>query len=299
MTAHDDRTDSLSARVEERLAGLSPAEQRVAEYLRSHQQAILLSTAGDLGVLSGTSDATVVRAVKALGYSGLPELKRVVGRYVVGDTNPATRLRERIERTGDDTDALLDQVLTESLERLTETRRLLADPEFTAAVDLLDSAAEVLGYGLGPSELPMQYLVTRLHRLGRRAWSTSATGFRLADDLLRLKENDVVVLCVPDRLLHDVKTLAEHARSVGARVLLVTNSLRPTLGDQVDVVLAAVHSVSGLTHEGLGATLVVDCLMAGLARKDPAAVSDNIDLLTALRTALVPRDMRARWPGRE
>ena len=62
---------------------------------------------------------------------------------------------------------------------------------------------------------------------------------------------------------------------------------------------AIVNDVSGLTHEGLGATLVVDCLMAGLARKDPAAVSDNNDLLTALRTALVPRDMRARWPGRE
>ncbi|WP_326834593.1 MurR/RpiR family transcriptional regulator [Amycolatopsis rhabdoformis] len=299
MTVRDDLPDPLSARVEERLAGLSPAEQRVAEYLRSHQQAILLSTAGDLGVLSGTSDATVVRAVKALGYSGLPELKRVVGRYVVGDTNPATRLRERIEQTAGDTAGLLDQVLTESVERLTETRRLLAEPEFTTAVDLLDSAAEVLGFGLGPSELPMQYLVTRLHRLGRRAWSTSATGFRLADDLVRLRAGDVVVLSVPDRLLHDVKTIVEHARSVGARVLLITNSLRPTLGEQADVVLTAVQTVSGLTQEGLAATLVVDCLLAGLARKDPAAVSDQLDLLTALRTALVPRDMRTRWPGRE
>ncbi|QRP43291.1 MurR/RpiR family transcriptional regulator [Amycolatopsis sp. FDAARGOS 1241] len=298
MTARDEKADPLSARVAERFAELSPAEQRVADYLMRHQQAILLSTAGDLGTLSGTSDATVVRAVKALGYSGLPELKREVGKQVVGDTNPATRLRERIEQAGGDPAALLDQVLTESVERLTETRRLLTTPEFAAAVDLLDDAEEVLGYGLGPSELPMQYLVTRLHRLGRRAWSTSATGFRLADDLVRLTAGDLVVLNVPDRVLHDIKTLVEHAREIGARVLLITNSTRPALAGRVDVTLTAVQSLSGLSHDGLGASLVVDCLLAGLARKDPAAVSQRTDLLVALRTALVPRDLRPRRPGR-
>ncbi|MFI5610923.1 MurR/RpiR family transcriptional regulator [Amycolatopsis sp. NPDC051903] len=298
MTARDEKADPLSARVAERFAELSPAEQRVADYLTRHQQAILLSTAGDLGALSGTSDATVVRAVKALGYSGLPELKREVGKHVVGDTNPATRLRERIEQTGGDPAALLDQVLTESVERLTETRRLLATPEFTAAVDLLDGAEEVLGYGLGPSELPMRYLVTRLHRLGRRAWSTSATGFRLADDLVRLTAGDLVVLNAPDRVLHDIKTLVEHAREVGARVLLITNSVRPALAGRVDVTLTAVQSLSGLSHDGLGASLVVDCLLAGLARKDPEAVSQRTDLLAALRTALAPRDLRPRRPGR-
>ncbi|HWD06074.1 MAG TPA: MurR/RpiR family transcriptional regulator [Amycolatopsis sp.] len=292
MRVRDENTDRLSTRVAERFTELSPAEQRVAEYLARRQQAILLSTAGDLGTLSGTSDATVVRTVKALGYSGLPELKREVGERVVGGTNPATRLRERLEHTGGDPDALLDQVLTESVERLTETRRLLGAPEFAAAVELLDTAEEVLGYGLGPSELPMRFLVTRLHRLGRRAWSTSATGFRLADDLVRLKENDLVVLSVPDRVLHDIRTLVDHAREVGARILLITDSVRPALAGRVDVTLTAVHSLSGLSHEGLGAALIVDCLLAGLARRDPEAVSRTTDLLATLRTALVPREPR-------
>ncbi|MFJ7212958.1 MurR/RpiR family transcriptional regulator [Amycolatopsis sp. NPDC098790] len=285
--------EGLSERIRQHIGALSAAERRVAEYLWTHPGMIVLSTAGELGELSGTSDATVVRAVKSLGYSGLPELKRAIGQHVVSDT-PATRLRHRVEEAGDDTAAQLDQLLAESVDRLTETRRLLAEPAFTAAVDLLAGAGEVLGYGLGVAELPMRYLATRLQRLGRRARSTSATGFRLADELLPLTDGDVFVLNAPERLLPDMTTAARHARAAGARVLLLTDALGATLDSQVDVTLPAVRSPSGLTHEGLTTTLVLDCLLLAVAKRDPGAVSANTELLADLRDRLSPRDMRSR-----
>ena len=231
--------------------------------------------------------------MKALGYSGLPELKRAVGRDVVSDT-PATRLRKRVEQAGGDTASLLDELLAESVDRLTETRRLLAEPAFTAAVELLAGANAVLGYGLGVSELPVRYLATRLQRLGRRARSTSATGFRLADELLTIEAGDVVVLNAPERLLPDMTTLVRHARASGAGVLLLTDSLGATLDSQVDVTLTAVRSPSGLTQEGLSTTLVLDCLLLAIAKKDPGSVSANTELLATLRDRLVPGTPRSR-----
>ncbi|MCR6483069.1 MurR/RpiR family transcriptional regulator [Amycolatopsis sp. OK19-0408] len=293
MSGHDEAQAPLAERIGLRIGSLSAAERRVAEYLWKHPGMIVLSTAGELGELSGTSDATVVRTVKSLGYSGLPELKREVGRHVVSDT-PATRLRHRVEEAGDDSAAQLDQLLAESVDRLTETRRLISEPAFAAAVDLLAGAREVLGYGLGISELPMRYLATRLQRLGRRARSTSATGFRLADELLLLEPGDVFVLNAPDRLLPDMTTAARHARSAGARVLLLTDSLGATLDSLVDVTLPTVMSPTGLTQEGLSATLVLDCLLLALAKRDPGAVSANTELLAELRDRLAPRDMRSR-----
>ncbi len=280
--------EALSDRIGRRIGELSAAERRVAEYLWKHPGMIVLSTAGELGSLSGTSDATVIRTVKALGYSGLPELKRAVGQQVVTGT-PAMRLRARVEQAATDTSALLDELLAESVERLTETRRLLAEPTFAQAVNLLAGAHEVVGYGLGVSELPMRYLATRLQRLGRRARSTSATGFRLADELLPLEAGDVVVLNAPDRLVPEMTTVCRHARSVGAGVLLLTDSLGATLDSQVDVTLTAVHSPSGLTHEGLGTTLVLDCLLLAIAKREPAAVSANTEALAALRDRLLKR----------
>lgn len=293
MSGDDEAQAPLAERIGQRISSLSAAERRVAEYLWKHPGMIVLSTAGELGELSGTSDATVVRTVKSLGYSGLPELKREVGRHVVSDT-PATRLRHRVEEAGDNTTSQLDQMLAESIDRLTETRRLLAEPAFAAAVDLVAGAREVLGYGLGISELPMRYLATRLQRLGRRARSTSATGFRLADELLLLEPGDVFVLNAPDRLLPDMTTAARHAREAGAGVLLLTDSLGATLDSLVDVTLHAVMSPTGLTQEGLSATLILDCLLLAVAKRDPGAVSANTELLAELRDRLAPRDMRSR-----
>lgn len=293
MNGSEEGSDPLADRIGQRIGGLSAAERRVAEYLWKHPGMIVLSTAGELGALTETSDATVIRTVKSLGYSGLPELKRAVGRDVVSDT-PATRLRNRVEQAGSDTASLLDELLAESVDRLTETRRLLAEPAFAAAVELLAGAREVLGYGLGVSELPMRYLATRLQRLGRRARSTSATGFRLADELLPIEPGDVVVLNAPERLLPEMTTLVRHARTAGARVLLLTDSLGATLDSQVDVTLTAVRSPSGLTQEGLTTTLVLDCLLLAVAKRDPAAVSANNELLAALRDRLVSGEQRSR-----
>ena len=293
VSGREEGQDPLAERIGQRIGDLSAAERRVAEYLWKHPGMIVLSTAGELGVLSGTSDATVIRTVKSLGYSGLPELKRAVGRHVVSDT-PAVRLRHRVEEAGDDPISQLDQMLTESVDRLTETRRQITEPAFGAAVDLIAGAREVVGYGLGISELPMRYLATRLQRLGRRARSTSATGFRLADELLPLEPGDVFVLNAPDRLLPDMTTAIRHARTAGAGVLLLTDSLGATLDSLVDVTLPAVMSPTGLTQEGLSATLVLDCLLLAVAKRDPRAVSANTELLAELRDRLAPRDLRSR-----
>jgi DNA-binding MurR/RpiR family transcriptional regulator len=293
VSGREEGEGQLAERIGQRIGELSAAERRVAEYLWKHPGMIVLSTAGELGELSGTSDATVIRTVKSLGYSGLPELKRTVGRHVVSDT-PATRLRHRVEEAGDDSASQLDQLLAESVDRLTETRRLLTEPAFTQAADLLAGAREVLGYGLGIAELPMRYLATRLQRLGRRARSTSATGFRLADELLTLEAGDVFVLNAPERLLPDMTTALRHARTAGAGILLLTDSLGATLDSQVDVTLPAVRSSTGLTQEGLSTTLVLDCLLLAVAKREPGAVSANTELLAGLRDRLAPRDMRSR-----
>ena len=276
----------LRDRVTARLAELSPAERRVAEYLRDHVLEIVFATADEIGAATETSDATVIRTAKALGYSGLPELKREAGKRALGGVRPSARLRSRIDKAGRETSTLLDHVFAEATERLGETRRLITDEDFVAAVELVMGAREVVSFGLGPSELSAQYLTLRLRRLGRQARQITATGFRLADDLLGLRGSDVVVLYVPGRLINDVHVVLDHARSVGAAVILFSDALLPVLADRVTLTLTAVHSGSGFTGEGLSALLLTDCLALGIAARERDHATATSELLNSLRTAL-------------
>ncbi|WP_231644686.1 MurR/RpiR family transcriptional regulator [Sciscionella sediminilitoris] len=276
----------LADRIAAHAHELTATELRVAEYLDAHGEEVIFATAGGLAKAIGTSDATVVRTARALGYSGLPELKHEVGQQLVQVNKPAARLRQRIEHVGAETGELLDEVFAEGAERLAETRRLSRAGHVRACIDCLAEADAVVGYGVGVSALAADYLATRLTRIGKPARAISATGFRLADELLSLTGGEALVLYAPGRMLAELEVILEHAHRVGAKVVLVSDALAARIGDRVDHALTAVHSGSGLTGECLASVLLTDALVLGVAARDQDRATAASDLLTALRGRL-------------
>ena len=63
--------DVFRSRMMTRLTTLAPAERRVARFIDQNRAAVLASSAVELAASTGTSDATVIRTVQALGFSGL------------------------------------------------------------------------------------------------------------------------------------------------------------------------------------------------------------------------------------
>lgn len=162
----------------------------------------------------------------------------------------------------------------------------LEEAAFDAAVALLAGAGEVVGYGIGPSELVARALALRLTRIGRRARATGAVGFRLADDLVGLGPDAVVVLYLPARRTVDAEVVLDHVRAVGARSLLVTDALGGGFGDRADVVLDAVDGLGDVTGEGLTAAVLTDALCLAVAARDEQSVVAADETLTRLRADL-------------
>ncbi|MFI6086277.1 MurR/RpiR family transcriptional regulator [Streptomyces sp. NPDC051217] len=298
MTTNDNAEDSLRERVASKLPVMPPAERRVAEYLRDHAQSIVFSTAEEIGAATGTSDATVVRTSKTLGYSGLPDLKRSIGQQIINATRPSVRLNQRIDSAGKETATLLDHVFSEAGERLAETLRLTPREQFDEAVGLLTEAHEVLAFGVGLSEIPARFLAMKMNRLGHPTQFVGAAGFLLADGLLGLREKDVVVIYAPARLTTELNVVLDHAKSVGAKTVLITDSLGPTLTDRVSVTLPAVHSATGYTAEAFSSLLMTDCLLLGVAGQDRDRATAGSELLHTLRAALAPDAERGRAAAR-
>ncbi|WP_433503282.1 MurR/RpiR family transcriptional regulator [Pseudonocardia halophobica] len=273
--------DSLEARV--RAVRLTEAEQRVVDYLLAHPRQAILASAGQIAEGAGTSDATVVRTARTLGFAGLPELRQSLTDRVVGATGPAAQVR-RV--AADSSAGLLERVFEEAAERLARTAAAVDGAAFDAAVALLAEAGEVVGYGLGPSELVARALALRLTRIGRRARATGAVGFRLADDLVGLGPDAVVVLYLPARRTVDAEVVLDHVRAVGARSVLVTDALGGAFGDRADVVLDAVHGLGDVTGEGLTAAVLTDALCLAVAARDERSVVAADETLTRLRADL-------------
>lgn len=269
-----------------RAVRLTAAEQRVVDHLLGRPRQAIFETAEQLAEAAGTSDATVVRTARKLGYEGLAALRRSLTDRVAAQTGPAAQARAV---AADSSTGVVQRVFADAAERLARTAAAVDEAAFAEAVDLLAGAEDVLAYGIGPSEQVARSLVLRLTRTGRRARATGAAGFRLADDLMVVGPGTAVVLYLPARRTLDADVVVDRARTTGASTILVTDSLRLP----VDVRLTALHTADDLTGEALTSAVLTDALLLALAARDRARVTAADQTLTRLREALT-RESRPR-----
>ncbi|MFG6192584.1 MurR/RpiR family transcriptional regulator [Nonomuraea sp. JJY05] len=267
---------------------LSPAERAVCQYLISASpEQILFASAQELGSATGTSNATVVRTMQRLGFGGLPGLKRALAAEFTSSVAPDVRLKRRIGHVGQDLPAIWERVFDEARERIDHCRRLLDPEAYNKAVELLVNAPGVLVYGAGASDPAARHLALKLGRRGHRARATSATGFALADDLLSLAHDEVLVIFQPGRRLKEITVLIERAHAVGAGIVLISDELGGEFAERVDAVLAAPHTPTGITGEPLAGILVADALLLALDSLDEPRSVEHSHQLNALREQLL------------
>lgn len=278
-------TDLLADRLRDAAAHLSPTARRVARFIQDNRALTLASSAMELAARIGTSDATVVRSVQALGFSGLPELKRALAAGLEPGT-PAEALRQTLADAGEEAGRAVDLAIDTQREAV----EALAAPEARAAirdaVAVLHPARRILVFGMGPSGPLARYAALLLGRAGRAARVLDASGIALADQLLDLGPGDALVVLAYGQPYREVTALFAEARRLALPVVLVTDSLDRSLARQAEVVLP-VRRGRARRVALHGATLVaLEALLLGLAALDGTRALDTLDHLNALRAGL-------------
>lgn len=277
----------LRATVRDLWDELSASERTVAQYLVSAPvEQVMFASTQELGSASSTSNATVVRALQRLGYAGLPALKRELAADFTAAQAPDVRLAQRIAHVGGDLDKIWNDVFDETQERIDQCRRLVDTDALKRAVTVLAEAREVFCYGVAACELAARHLARALGRIGHRARFVGDTGFALADPLLSLAQGDAVVIFQPGRPLSELTVLVERARSVGARVVFITDELREAFEDRVESVLLAPYTPTGNTNESLTGLAVADVLVLALTALDETSAVEHSHQLNTLRSRL-------------
>jgi len=286
VTTAEAKPPTLQERVAARLGDLTTTERRVAEYLSAHPQEVVFSSAEELGRATGTSDASVVRTAKALGYDGLPGLKRSLQGHLQTLLSPANRLSASLETLGDGPEQVLRAMLHDHIEHLTLAEQSIDPNEFRRAVELIDAARETVVCGFAGLDGVSEYIATHLTRIGHRARVASDTGYRLADRLLLLGPEDVVIVLAHNRVNRETRIIIDHCAETGVPVILVTDTLGEALRDEVEVVLSARMSRPGTFTSQAVVLIVLEALTIAVAAHDRDRALDNTVRMNQLREEL-------------
>jgi len=278
-------------RVADRLDGMSPAERRVVRFFRENREEVLIASAAVIAARAETSDATVVRAVKALGFAGLDDLRRTLAAELRDSLSPAARLTRTLGEVGDDLDKAFATTLDIQVQSLEDLRRSISADLFGNAVGAICDARRVQVFGLGPSSAMASYLVIQLSRFGIEAATLSNTGLLLADDLMKLRPGDLVVMLAYGRVYAELAVLLDAIASAHLRSLLLTDTLAAPLRERVELVLPVARGRAEMLSMHTATLGLLEALLVGVASQRPKETLASLRGLNEMRERLAGKAM--------
>jgi len=277
---------TFDERIAARIEKMSAAERRVARVFQDSKEEVLIASAAALAARAGTSDATVVRTTRTLGFSGMEELRRSLAAEMKESLSPATRVAATLRQVGDDVGAALDATLAIHQECIARLRRDVEARLFEDAVGLIVDAGRTVVFGIGPSSAIATYFEIQLGRFGLEADSLTKTGILFADDLRALRPRDLVVVLAYGRAYREVDVLLREARRARLKTALITDTLAGPLRDRVDLVLPVARGRADMFSMHTATLALIEALLVGVAAKLPKQTLDSLERLDALRREL-------------
>jgi DNA-binding MurR/RpiR family transcriptional regulator len=281
-----EQRDSFTERTSAAVHRLSSAEQAVVRFFQENREEVLVGSAASLAAKIGTSDATVIRATQALGYSGLDDLRRNLADELRMSLSPATRLTRTLGAIRGDASSALGVVIDIHVQALEKLRRDINTAQFEAAIELLAKAHRIVVFGIGPSSALADYFAIQLGRFGVDSVSLTQTGLLLADGLNRLKPSDLVVALAYGRVYREIETLLAQANRLRLSKILLTDTLAATLGKKVDLVLPVARGNADWFSTHTATLGLIEAMLVGLAAKRPTDAVASLKNLNRLRSEL-------------
>lgn len=231
------RVDVYGDRFRSRGHQLTPRLLQVARYINENREAVMEQTAMEIAALLKTSDATVVRAIQALGFAGLRDLKQTLEQWFGPVVTSSEKMSTTVNTLASDVNASIDFVL----EGHQHTCEVLSEPHnryaMAQAVSLLAQAKQVAIFGIGASGILAEYTARLFRRIGLPATPLNRTGIGLAEQLIALQRGDVLVMMAQKSAHREGQTTLREAKRLGIPAILLTNALDSRFSKEASVVI--------------------------------------------------------------
>lgn len=261
-------------------ADMGKAERRVADWLLSHPGEVLPYAIRELATACETSEATIVRFSRRLGFNGYQELKLSL----------ASEAEKKIiapNITADDTCFdVFEKICNDAYLSLERTKKTLSAEGMAAAADAIASASRVVLIGLGSSASVAQDASDKLLRACCNSASYGDTHMQTVA-VSRLVPGEVLIGISHSGSSKDIVDAMRIAKERGATTISITSKEKSPITRQSDIVLLTDteevrHSSLGLSAH-LSRLLVLDALCYRVVYKNEEKVRE---VLRATETSL-------------
>lgn len=259
---------------------LTRTDRKVVDELLSNPREGAFLSLPELAMRAEVHPTSAVRLAKKLGYSGYPELRSQLQAELLDVPPPAERVRERLAHMG--SGSILSALVESEIAALRGLPELIAQPDVEKAARAIMRARRIYVFGRNHAIALMQLMTLRLARSGYAARRMERYGMELADDLLNLSENDLVLGFAFTKSPEDLQKTLAFAGRAGAKTVVISDHTGATLRPSPDILLAASRGARGESQSLTVPMAICNTLILEISRLDKGRSLKNLEKLDAL-----------------
>lgn len=222
------------------------AEKKIADCIMEQKDAVVDMTVAELADASGTSDATVSRFCRRLGFKSFQSLKMALAKEVMEEQQKAVQVSNDIDRR--DKAQSFQNILANKITELTETIHMMDEEVLENVLQRLERADMVQIAAVGNTIPVAMDCAFKLNQLGIRAVAGSIWEGEAAR-AFNLTSSDVLLLISNSGTSKRLYSLAKGAKENGAALIIITNNEQSPLAKLCDYVLVTATREKLLTGE--------------------------------------------------
>ncbi len=269
--------DILSV-LQSKLHTFSKGQRAIARYISGSYDKAAFMTANKLGKLVGVSESTVVRFAMELGYDGYPSMQKAMQEMVLNRLTSVQRIGVTNDRIGNQD--VVSMVVQEDIDRLRQTSETLDRTAFHWAVKMLMSARRIYVLGVRATAPLANFLGYYLNYMFENVHVINTSGTSdMFEKLVGIGPEDAVVSFSFPRYSTAILKGTQFCRSVGAKVIGITNSAVSPLAECCDQVLIAKSDMASLVDSLVAPMSVVNALIVALAAEKEQTIAKTFDTL--------------------
>lgn len=263
---HEGMERDIILKIKENMAGFSKRQKLIAGYILENFDKAAYMTAAKLGGEIGVSESTVVRFSSELGYDGYQKFQRSLREHTIKKSTAIQRMEMASTRFGENN--FLESVLKTDAANIMKTLEEIDPEQFERAIDALISAKKIYIMGVRSASALSAFAGAYFNILFENTnVIRSNAAADIYEQLLYVKEGDVVLGMSFPRYSKNTKNALEYAKKQGATVISITDNINSPVVECSDYCIIARSDAESFADSLVAPMSVINAMIVGIGMK--------------------------------
>lgn len=268
------QTPAYLARLKATEDSFTETEKKIADFLLNSPDEIIHLSITELSEKTKTSDSSIIRLCRKIGYKGYQEMKIDIAQSL---TTPTKQLHEDINEK-DSIAQIKEKIFLAASSTILDTLHVLYDSELEKAIKAITKAKRIMFLGSGASAMVALDAQHKFLKIGIPVLTFLDNHMQLMGSSL-LTEDDVVIAISHSGSNKDILAPIALCREAGTTIIAITNYSKSPLTKQADINLFTSSKETKFRTDATASRIaqltIIDLLITGIVLTNQKLYLDN------------------------